>query len=249
MNTTQTGFIASRKGWNALMLADSRHEMLASERNTKTVAMLSAVADQVGDAATVLTNTMCWRSAGQSWLHIEYEGGTYEGDRAIALLAGNAGGWLRNSTSLTNYICGVIVVDRFCNGGNENGEVSRFLETVHARRWGTVYYGTEVPAQLLVEQPDGNWLLSGEYTNRAAPPEIGPYLLNASREVWSQDWLDLGLGVPYPLNMQGLSTAVRLAADVAEAPDTHQYWWALDGSRWHSYRGVKTPLTAEHCGL
>lgn len=112
-----------------------------------------------------------------------------------------------------------------------------------------MYYGTEVPAQLLVEQPDGTWLLSGEYTNRAAPPEIGPYLLNASREVWSQDWLDLGLGVPYPLNMQGLSTAVRLAADVAEAPDTHQYWWALDGSRWHSYRGVKTPLTAEHCGL
>ena len=48
MNTTQTGFIASRKGWNARMLADSRHEMLASERNTKTVARLSAVADQVG---------------------------------------------------------------------------------------------------------------------------------------------------------------------------------------------------------
>ena len=151
------------------MLADSRHEMLASERNTKTVAMLSAVADQVGDAATVLTNTMCWRSVGQSWLHIEYEGGTYEGDRAISLLAGNAGGWLRKSTSLTNYICGVIVVDRFCNGGNENGEVSRFLETVHARRWGTVYYGTEVPAQLLVEQPDGTWLLSGEYVLNGAP--------------------------------------------------------------------------------
>ena len=58
----------------------------AAERNTKTVARLSAVADQAGDAATVLNNTRCWRSVGQSWLHIEYEGGTYEGDGAPAAL-------------------------------------------------------------------------------------------------------------------------------------------------------------------